>query len=247
MPGSNSFDARALPDAAAPVVPGVHDHVLEMSVHSLPEPGAAEVAAEDVQRTASGRWKMLLVVAMCAAPVVASYFTYYVVRPEGHRSYGELIAGQPALPDVAAQRLDGTPLRLPALAGQWLLVSVGGGACNAGCEHYLYLQRQLRESLGKERDRLDRVWLVDDAAPVSAGLAPALQQATVLRLPAADIAGWLQPEAGRALEDHLYLVDPLGHWMMRFPADMDMAGAAKAKRDLDRLLRASVSWDKAGR
>lgn len=247
MPGSNSSDARALPDAAGRTVPGAGDHLLELSVHALPEPGAAEVAVEDRQRTASGRWKMLLVVAMCAAPVVASYVTYYLIRPESHRNYGQLVAGQPPLPDVPALRLDGTPLRLPALAGQWLLVSVGGGACNAGCEHYLYLQRQLRESLGKERDRLDWVWLVDDAAPVRAGLAPALQQATVLRLPAADIAGWLQPEAGRALEDHLYLVDPLGHWMMRFPADLDMAGAAKAKRDLDRLLRAAASWDRPGR
>jgi hypothetical protein len=28
---------------------------------------------------------------------------------------------------------------------------------------------------------------------------------------------------------------------------MDAAGAAKAKRDLERLLRASSSWDQAGR
>ena len=49
------------------------------------------------------------------------------------------------------------------------------------------------------------------------------------------------------VEDHLFLVDPLGNLMMRFPADMDAAAAAKAKRDLDRLLRASSSWDKEGR
>jgi hypothetical protein len=35
--------------------------------------------------------------------------------------------------------------------------------------------------------------------------------------------------------------------MMRFPAALDMAGAARAKRDLERVLRASASWDKAGR
>lgn len=245
MPGSNSSDARALPDAAGAAAPGARDHLLDLSVHSLPEPGAAEVEVE--QRTERGRWKMLLVMAMCAAPVVASYFTYYVVRPQGQRSYGELIADQPPLPDVAALRLDGSPQRLPALAGQWLLVSVGGGACDVSCEKRLYLQRQLRESLGKERDRLDWVWLVDDQAPVGAALEPALRQATVLRLPAARIAGWLKPAAGQSLSDHLYLVDPLGHWMMRFPASLDMAGAAKAKRDLDRLLRASVSWDQPGR
>ncbi|MNH46947.1 hypothetical protein D3C79_1099560 [compost metagenome] len=45
----------------------------------------------------------------------------------------------------------------------------------------------------------------------------------------------------------MYVVDPLGHWMMRMPASLDKASAAKAKSDLDRLLRASSSWDKAGR
>jgi hypothetical protein len=67
----------------------------------------------------------------------------------------------------------------------------------------------------------------------------------VLRV--AGLEQWLQPAAGRQLADHLYVVDPIGNWMMRFPASMDAAGAAQAKRDLERLLRASNSWDKAGR
>ena len=50
-----------------------------------------------------------------------------------------------------------------------------------------------------------------------------------------------------ALSEHLYVVDPMGNWMMRFPALMDASGAGKAKRDLERLLRASSSWDDAGR
>ena len=221
--------------------------MLDLAVHSMPEPGATEADWESPARTRHGRWKMLAVLALCAAPVVASYFTYYVVRPTGRAGYGELIADQAALPDLVAHKLDGTPARLPALAGQWLLVSVAGGACDSGCEQHLYQQRQLREALGKERDRLDWVWLVDDDAPVAERLQPALKQAAVLRLPRAAIAGWLKPAVGHALSDHLYLVDPLGHWMMRFPAGMDMAGAAKAKRDVDRLLRASASWDEPGR
>ena len=78
-------------------------------------------------------------------------------------------------------------------------------------------------------------------------LKPALQQATVLRLPREQLAQWLQPAAGRVLEDHLYVVDPMGNWMMRFPARLDRKGAARAKRDLERLMRASAGWDKPGR
>lgn len=190
---------------------------------------------------------MLAVLLVCAAPVIASYFTYYVVRPEGRRNFGELIDPQRPLPAMTTQTLDGQPGELAALKGQWLLLSVAGGACNAGCEKNLYFQRQLREALGKEKERLDRVWLVTDAAAVPDALRPALASSTVLRVAPAGLAQWLEAAAGQRLQDHLYLVDPLGNWMMRFPADMDAAAAAKAKRDLERLLRASSSWDKEGR
>jgi hypothetical protein len=136
---------------------------------------------------------------------------------------------------------------LRSLKGQWLLIAVADAACDALCEQQLYLQRQLRESLGREKGRLDRVWLVSDEAPVPERLANALHDATVLRVPPAQLAQWLAPQAGHALAEHFFVVDPMGHWMMRFPARMDVPGAAKAKRDLERLLRASSSWDNAGR
>lgn len=221
------------------------DQPLQLSVHSLPSP--AEAVGADARRTRRGRWKMLAVLLVCAAPVIASYFAYYVVRPEGRHNFGELIEPQRPLPALTATTLDGKPVPLPSLRGQWLLVTVGGGACDGVCENHLYFQRQLRESLGREKDRLDRVWLVDDAAAVPEALEPALAQATVLRADPALLAGWLQPAPGRRLSDHLYVVDPMGNWMMRFPAHMDAQAAAKAKRDLDRLLRASASWDQAGR
>ena len=197
--------------------------------------------------TRSGRWKMILVLLVCASPVVASYFMYYVVRPEGRRNFGELIDPQRPLPALATQTLDGKSGELTALKNQWLLLSVAGGACNTRCEQNLYFQRQLRESLGREKERLDRVWLVNDDMAVRQALLPALASATVLRVQPADLARWLEPAPGKRLQDHLYLVDPLGNLMMRFPADMDAEAAAKAKRDLDRLLRAAGSWDKEGR
>ena len=190
---------------------------------------------------------MIFVLLICASPVLASYFTYYVVRPESRRVYGELIEPQREWPVATAQNLQGQPVELQSLKGQWLLVTVASGTCPVQCERNLYFQRQLREALGKDKDRLDRVWLLTDAAPVRAALLPALQQAQVLRLPAPVLAQWLPPAQGHAIEDHLYVVDPMGHLMMRFPAHMDVASAAKAKRDLERLMRASASWDQAGR
>jgi len=214
-----------------------------MTVHSLPTPGEPTA-----QRRIVGRWKLLAVLLVCASPVIASYFTYYVLRPEGRGNYGELINPQRPAPDVAVLTASGAAVRLSSLKGQWLLVSVAGAACGPVCEKHVYLQRQLRETLGREKTRLDRVWLVNDDAPIAPALLPQVDNraagAVALRMPSAALAQWLEPAAGHALQDHLYVVDPLGNWMLRFPADVD---TAKAKRDLERLLRASVSWDRAGR
>jgi hypothetical protein len=225
------------------------DEPLGLTVHSLPAP--QDAARGDSQRTRVGRWKMLAVLAVCAAPVLASYFTYYVIRPEGRRNFGELIDPQRPLPTLTATSLAGTSVSLPALRGQWLLVSVASGACDTACQQHLYLQRQLREGLGKEKGRVDWVWLIPDSAAVREDLRPAIAQATVLRVDAAQLREWLVPAPGRQLSEHLYLVDPIGNWMMRFPAqppgELDTTAAKNIKRDLERLLRASASWDQSGR
>ena len=217
---------------------------LGLTVHSLPTP----VDAMTRQR-ASGRFKMLLIMAACAAPMIASYTLYYVVRPTGGATaYSDLIQPTVPMPAVPAQPLDGgAPQVLRGLAGQWLLVVVDSGACAEACEQRLFMQRQLREMNGRDRDRIDKLWLVIDDAPVK----PALQQALaatpgmhMLRVPRATVAAWLKPAPGQALEDHLYVVDPLGEWMMRAPANAD---PSKLKRDITRLLRASGGWDQAGR
>ena len=203
MSGSNSSDLAATLRDSAAVQP------LGLTVHSQPPVGDAVRSAQSGR---GARWKLLALLLVCVAPVVASYFTYYVIRPEGHRNFGSLVSVAPA-------------------------------ACPADCQQRLYLQRQLRESLGKEKDRLDWVWLLSDDAAVPEALRAGVSTARVLRVDPQALAGWLQPEAGQALQEHLYVVDPMGNWMMRFPPNMDAAAAARAKRDIERLLRAAAEWD----
>ena len=216
-----------------------------MAVHSM-DARVPEFAPLDVQKRRRGRFWMILVWLICAAPVIASYLTFYVFRPMSRHSYGELIEPQRDLPDLVGIDLNGKSQNLQTLKGQWLLISVASGACEKLCQEQLYLQRQLRESLGKEKERVQWVWLVADDAPVSADIKQAVARATVLRVPVEGLQKWLYPRSEHSLQDHLYLVDPLGHWMMRFPPELNIQSAAKAKSDLDRVLRASASWDHAG-
>lgn len=245
--GASAEPVAAPLRAAEPVVAPHGERALVFTVHDFAGPDLADPAAAAQRRTFTGRVKMLLVLAVCAAPVIASYLTFYVVRPEGRSNYGTLIEPARPMPELPLRTLDGRPVAASSLHGQWLLVVVAPAVCDAACEGRLLAQRQLREMLGRDRDRLDKVWLVVDDAPVRPALAQALAAApaaTVLRVQRPALEAWLQAEPGHGVEDHLYLVDPLGRWMMRMPAQ---AQPARVKRDLERLLRASAGWDKAGR
>ncbi|MFG6429235.1 SCO family protein [Roseateles sp. LYH14W] len=210
-------------------------------MHSLPDPRA-------VPQQRAGRWKMLLVLAMCAAPVVASYFTFYVVKPSGS-AYGELISPHVDMPaDLPLTDLQGRPVTPASLRGQWLLTVVQGSDCPAACERQLFVQRQLREMLGKERPRVDKLWLIPDAGTPRAEVLAAVGQkgaeVTVLRVPADRLAAWLKPADGRKLADHFFIIDPMNRWMERAPAEPE---PKKLQGDLSKLLKASASWDTAGR
>jgi hypothetical protein len=236
MSGSNS----SAPGAAPPENPDP----VALTVHSMPPPDA--MALE--RRTRMGRIKMLLVLAVCASPVIASYLMYYVIKPSGRTNYSELIQPTRGIPAALPMRdLQAQPMNPTSLRGQWLLIAVGPSACVEACEQRLYMQRQLRQMLGRDRDRLDKVWFVTDESPIKPELLAAIgsvEPTTVLRAPRDGLAAWLQPATGQALEDHLYIVDPMGEWMMRAPVNAD---PARLKRDLERLMRASASWDQAGR
>jgi cytochrome oxidase Cu insertion factor (SCO1/SenC/PrrC family) len=221
---------------------------LTLSVHGIAAPDLDDSDLAVRNRTKQGRIRMLLVLAVCAAPVIASYLTYFVIRPTSHSSYGELIVPTRSLPeDLALTRLDGTAVSARSLHGQWLLVTVGPSTCDTACDKRLFAQRQFREMLGRERDRVDKVWLVTDSAALTPALAAALAakpEVMALRVDPTALARWLVPAEGLALPDHLYIVDPMGEFMMRLPPQPD---PGKTKRDLERLLRASASWDTPGR
>ena len=120
MSGSSSSSPGAgAPEPAAPRAPD--DAPLGLTVHSMPDARDAIDASQ--RQTRVGRLRMLLVMLVCAAPVIASYFTYYVVRPEGRRSQGELIEPQRLIPELraTAQGLTAVRFEVEKRAGSTLV------------------------------------------------------------------------------------------------------------------------------
>jgi hypothetical protein len=185
------------------------------------------------------RLKLYLIIAICAAPAIASYYVYYFVRPDARSNYGALIEPQRPMPSLHLKTLDGRAFDTATLHGKWLMLMVAGGDCPAACADRLYHLRQVRLTTGKDRDRVTRVWLIPDAEPLSTMLIREYDGTEMLRADPAELERWLPADTGEppsAYADHIYIVDPLGNLMMRFPANAD---PNITKRDLAKLLRAS--------
>ena len=187
------------------------------------------MASEIETRRRTARRTLALLALVCAAPVIASYVAYYWLHPSTRVNYGEL--EQIPAPEIAGIE-DGQPWRLASLHGRWVLLVVSGGPCDASCERALYATRQARTMQNREQERVVRVLLQPGGigAPSATLLAghPGLAVATV------DPAQWRALPGGGA--GSIYVVDPLGNIVLRYPADPDIRRLAK---DLERLLKAS--------
>ena len=183
----------------------------------------------------------------CSLPVLLAIFVFFVLKPKGEANFGQLIHPARPVPDVSLMNAQGQPVELPQLKGQWLLVSVGSGACADDCAQHLFIQRQLREMLNKDKDRVDRVWLITDDQPIAPDVQPLLAETTILRANDAVLKAWLGEMPVDEAKQQLFVIDPQGNAMLRMPADMQGKQASAAKSMMQKLLMASVVWDKPGR
>jgi cytochrome oxidase Cu insertion factor (SCO1/SenC/PrrC family) len=197
---------------------------------------AADTPPADPSRFRNQRLKLLAVLLVCASPVILSYLFYYVLPPSGRTNFGTLILPQRPVPELRLVDAEGKPYRFATHLGQWVVLQVDAGACEKACADKLYALRQQRTMTGKERERIDRVWLVTDAVKPSAELMRDYEGTFVMRADAAELAALMPVEPGRRLEDYLWVIDPMGNLMMRFPADGE---PAKIRKDISRLLKAS--------
>lgn len=159
--------------------------------------------------------KLVLVALVCVAPLILGTLAWFYGWPAGNAgNYGELIA---------PRTLAGAPF--DALRGKWVLVSFDAAACDAYCEKKLYFMRQVRRAQGKDIERVERLWVLTDAGAPRPELLAAIEGTRIGSSSDASFS-----------PDHIYIVDPLGNLMLRFPRDPD---PSKMLKDLQRLLKYS--------
>lgn len=192
---------------------------------------------EQNKHRGSHHWKLYAVIAISALPVVASYLTYYVIKPQGRSNYGTLLDPRAySIPALGLVTLAGEPASLEQYRGKWIMLQIDRAQCDQPCQKKLYDMRQLRLAQGKEMNRIERVWLITDDKPLDTMIMREYDGMRLLRANADRLKAWLPVEAGAAITDHIYMIDPLGNLMMRFPKEAD---PNKIKKDLGKLLKAS--------
>jgi hypothetical protein len=188
--------------------------------------------------TRVARLKLLALAALFFAPVIGAFVLYFYLPeyiPAGRLNYGTLLSPARPLPELALADAAGAPAPGALAAGKWSLVYLGGASCGDACHARLLLTRQVRLALNQNRGRVQRVYL----AP-SAEAARQAQADLAAEHPDLVVLAELEPRAAAFFAptdaDALYLVDPLGNWLMVY------AGAVEHKglhRDLKKLLRVS--------
>lgn len=186
-----------------------------------------------------GRRQLLGMALLFFAPLVAAILVYFVfpsLQPEAHTNYGTLLT--PARPLPALRFVDdgGAPRDETALRGKWGWVLLQEGDCDPACAAKLHQVRQIRTLLNEKRVRTRRVYVAPDAARLAAARAALAQDhPDLLFLAAADFAA-VRAFFGAAPAGTLFLVDPLGNYLMRYPPEAESPGILK---DIRRLLRVS--------
>lgn len=187
--------------------------------------------SNDVPRT--GNRTLWLVAAVCIAPFVASFIAYYFYQPEGRINYGTLMDAR-QLPRTSMTLTDGGAFTLKQLEGKWLFVVVDDATCDEYCEKKLWQIRQVRKTQGKYPERIERVWLITGQGDPAQRLRAEFDGTWLVKAAGSKVLDALPVEG--TLRDHIYLVDPLGNLVLRYPRDAD---PSRMRKDLERLLKIS--------
>ena len=181
--------------------------------------------------------------------IVGPFLFAWVLVQKGHlyemrsNHHGDLIASLPNIKTVALFDVNKKEsMQGSELLGKWWLMYVGPEKCYSECHDIVYNMRQIRTALGKDTHRLERIFLADHHCPdvrceqyVSTHYPDMLN---VRMEPSAfeKLFANISHPAEREVIGELYIIDPKGHIMMHYSADIE---SKSVLADLKRLLKLS--------
>lgn len=186
-----------------------------------------------------GRTQFLLLAALFFAPLLAAvllYFQFPELAPSGRVNKGQLIDPARPMPEQDARLESGAPAGEAPFRGHWSYVYVAPSTCDADCTAKLYQIRQIRTLLNEKRLRVRRIYLAPTVEAAVAAQAQLQEEHQDLVFLADTSDGAFRRFFDLGDAQALYLLDPLGNWLMWYAGDADSRDILK---DIKRLLRIS--------
>lgn len=195
------------------------------------------------------RATLIAVFVVCAVPILAAAYLQLFSKPQRFNNYGTLIEPQVDASSTAFRNINGDAFSMSQLKGKWVLIQTIRSQCDKVCQQTMFYLRQARKTKGQDADRIERVAFVTDDGPLDTLLLRQFPEVHFVRTSGLGrLQGWLPLEQGivgskgsteiGTLYDHVFVVDPLGHVMMRFPENQTLQ-FEPLRRDISRLLWAS--------
>lgn len=186
------------------------------------------------------RAAMLGLFAIFLGPLLLASIWYANVdewRPGGHVNHGQLIAPARPVEHFSLHAFSGEPLTTDVLHGKWTFLLLAGKDCDLYCQADLFKVRQAHQMLGKESDRVQRIFVLLDPDAREAWAPRLIEHPHMLAVTgsSAELSEALSV-FGANHRPGVYLVDPLGNLMMHYDDQSTTKGMVK---DLKRLLKVS--------
>lgn len=184
------------------------------------------------KKTTWARVQMLLIATVFLGPLLAAAILYYggFFVAEGRSNHGALLE---PITSIADQLPDSELITQGD--GYWVLLYANDQDCASDCRQALYTLRQSRKMLGKDMDRLKRVFLRGESPVDTVFLAR--EHAGLITIRGESLSALLDNVRPQNLDaGGLYLVDPLGNLVMYFPPGTDPGDMVE---DIKHLLKLS--------
>ena len=181
----------------------------------------------------SARLQLLLIAAVFFGPLLIAAWLYYggyFAESLGRSNHGALLEPIINLGD----ELPDSALQAHSENG-WLLLYASDRDCGEACRDALYTTRQSRKMLGKEMDRVRRVFLHGSTPPDTVFLTA--EHPGLITIEDASLSGLLDNKRPTDLPaGGYYLIDPLGNLVLYFRPDIEPSDMVD---DMKRLLKLS--------
>ena len=193
-----------------------------------------------MQEKTKSRMFLIGVFAVFFGPLLIATWLFYVPNSwmsSKTQNHGELI--QPAIPldDFTLTSIIGDTWGKPQFMGKWTLLYIGDESCDLYCEASLFKMRQVRLTLGRDSQRVQRKYLGIDNEKNKQNINEIMKAYPHMQVNWFKLSGIKNSLSLFKLQKNfIYLIDPLGNLMMQYSQDATSKGIQK---DLKRLLKFS--------